>query len=81
MDITCDSAVPEKRRGDRKPLPHERWHRGCFREDMIDLALCVLALVAGGFTSEIFSAARALQGDQDEHGFHLGFEAYHHAES
>jgi len=46
---------------------------------MIDLALCVLALVAGGFALELFSAARASLGDQDEHSFQLGFEAYHHA--
>ncbi len=47
----------------------------------MDLALCVLALVAGGFASEIFSAARGPLADQENHGFQLGFEAYHHAES
>jgi hypothetical protein len=46
---------------------------------MMDLALSVLALVAGGFVLELFSAARGSMGDQDEHGFQLGFEAYHHA--
>jgi hypothetical protein len=48
---------------------------------MIDVALCLLALVAGGFASEVFSASRTAQSDNDEHGFHLGFEAYHHTES
>jgi hypothetical protein len=46
---------------------------------MIDVALCLLALVAGGFVLEIFCEARAPLGNQDEHGFHLGFEAYYHA--
>ena len=47
----------------------------------MDLALSVLALVAGGFALELYSAAKTSLGHQDEHGFHLGFEAYHHAES
>jgi hypothetical protein len=47
---------------------------------MIDLALLVLALVAGGYAVELFSAAVGPARNQDEHGFHLGFEAYHHAE-
>ena len=41
---------------------------------MMDLALSVLALVAGGFTLEIYTAARAPLGYQDELGFHLGPE-------
>jgi hypothetical protein len=48
---------------------------------MMDLALSVLALVAGGFVLELYCAARAPLGYQDEYGFHLGFEAYHHAEN
>jgi hypothetical protein len=48
---------------------------------MIDLALTVLALVAGGFALELYSAARVSLGSQDEQGFQLGFEAYHHAEN
>ena len=47
----------------------------------MDLALSVLALVAGGLALELFSVARASIGSHDEHGFHLGFEAYHHLES
>jgi len=46
---------------------------------MIDLALSVLALAAGGFVLELFSAARASLDYKNEHGFQLGFEAYHHA--
>jgi hypothetical protein len=41
---------------------------------MMDLAISVLALVAGGFTLEIYAAARAPLGYQDELGFHLGSE-------
>jgi hypothetical protein len=41
---------------------------------MIDIALSVLALVAGGLTVEIYAAARAPLGYQDQHGFHLGTE-------
>ena len=48
---------------------------------MMDLALFVLALVAGGYAVDFYSATLSTLGNQDEHGFHLGFEAYHHAES
>jgi hypothetical protein len=48
---------------------------------MMDLALSVLALVAGGFALELYSAAWTSRSHHDEHGFHLGFEAYHHAEN
>ena len=51
------------------------------RRGMIDFALVVLALAAGGFAVELYSAAVATLGHQEEHGFELGFEAYHHAES
>jgi hypothetical protein len=47
---------------------------------MIDIALSILALVAGGFALELYSAARPSRSSKDEHGFHLGGEAYHHAE-
>ena len=46
----------------------------------MDLALIALALVGGGFVLEIYSATLGTLGHQDEYGFHLGFEAYHHAE-
>jgi hypothetical protein len=46
---------------------------------MIDIALSVLALVAGGLTVEIYAAARAPLGYQDQHGFHLGIEPPHPA--
>ena len=41
---------------------------------MIDVTLTILALVAGGVTLELFAAARAPLGYQDERGFHLGPE-------
>jgi hypothetical protein len=40
----------------------------------MDLALSVLALVAGGVTLEIYAASRAPVGYQDDLGFHLGPE-------
>jgi hypothetical protein len=39
---------------------------------MIDVTLSILALVAGGVTLELFAAARAPLGYQDDRGFHLG---------
>jgi hypothetical protein len=41
---------------------------------MMDLAISVLALVAGGLTLEIYAATRAPLGYQDDLGFHLGSE-------
>ena len=41
---------------------------------MMDVTLSLLALIAGGFTLELFAAARAPLGYQDESGFHLGKE-------
>jgi hypothetical protein len=48
---------------------------------MMDLALFVLALVAGGYAVELYAATSGTSGDPDEHGFQLGFAAYHRAES
>ena len=42
---------------------------------MIDAVLTVLALLAGGVSLELFAAARAPLGYQDEQGFHSGAEA------
>jgi hypothetical protein len=42
---------------------------------MIDVTLSILALVAGGVTLELFAAARAPLGYQDDRGFHLGPES------
>ncbi len=50
------------------------WHRGCSKGDMLDVALSVLALVLGGLTLELFAAAKAPLGYQDERGFHFGVE-------
>jgi hypothetical protein len=47
---------------------------------MIDVTLSVLALFAGGLTLEMYAAARAPLGYQDERGFHLGTEAQEPAE-
>ncbi len=52
------------------------WHRGCCRAAVIDVALGVLALLAGGVSLELYAAARAPLGYQDEEGFHLGTEAH-----
>jgi hypothetical protein len=41
---------------------------------MMDVALSIFALVAGGVTIELFAASRAPVGYQDERGFHLGME-------
>lgn len=41
---------------------------------MIDMAISLLALIAGGVSIELFAAARAPLGYQDETGFHLGAE-------
>jgi hypothetical protein len=41
---------------------------------MMDVALSILALVAGGVTLELFAAARAPLGYQDDRGFHFGSE-------
>jgi hypothetical protein len=50
------------------------WHLQCFATIMMDVALSILALVAGGVTLELFAAARAPLGYQDERGFHFGSE-------
>jgi hypothetical protein len=42
---------------------------------MMDVALSIFALVAGGVTLELFTVARAPLGYQDERGFHFGNEA------
>jgi hypothetical protein len=43
---------------------------------MIDVALSVLALVAGGLTLQAYAAASGSLGYQDERGFHPGAEVY-----
>ena len=47
---------------------------------MIDVALSVLALFAGGLVLEVYAAARAPLGYQDEQGFHPGTKAHEPAE-
>jgi hypothetical protein len=41
---------------------------------MMDVALSIMALVAGGVTLELFATSRAPLGYQDEKGFHFGPE-------
>jgi len=51
-----------------------KWHYPCSGSNMMDVALSIFALVAGGVTVELIAAARAPLGYQDERGFHLGVE-------
>ena len=41
---------------------------------VMDVALSLLAFIAGGVTLELFAVARAPLGYEDERGFHLGAE-------
>jgi hypothetical protein len=41
---------------------------------MMDVALTILALIAGGITLELFTVIKAPVGYQDERGFHFGPE-------
>ena len=41
---------------------------------MIDVALSLLAVIAGGVTMELFAVARAPLGYQDKSGFRFGSE-------
>lgn len=47
---------------------------------MIDVALSVLALVAGGLALELYAAGGAPLRDQDDKGFRWDAEAQKHAE-
>jgi hypothetical protein len=40
--------------------------------DMMDVALCILAVIGGSLTVEAFAAASAPLGYQDKDGFHFG---------
>jgi len=42
----------------------------------MDVTLSLLALIAGGFTMELFTAARAPMGFQDESGLGQGAEEF-----
>jgi hypothetical protein len=46
---------------------------------MIDVVICLLALVVGGLAVELYAATRAPLGYEDEQGFHLGNEAQKNA--
>jgi hypothetical protein len=52
----------------------ERGTRYAEIQAMMDVALSIMALVAGGVTLELFATARAPLGYQDESGFHFGPE-------
>ena len=45
-----------------------------FTAAMMDIALCILAVIAGGLTLEAFAASKAPLGYQDRAGFHFGAE-------
>ena len=47
---------------------------------MMDVTLSLLALIAGGFSIELFAAMRAPLGLQDERGFRLGTDLRQNAE-
>jgi len=47
---------------------------------MIDVALSILALIAGGLTLELFGAAWPPLGSQDKRGFNLAANAVEVAE-
>jgi len=47
---------------------------------MIDLALSVLALVAGGLTVEVYAASSAAPGGRNERGFPWGTDTPHEAQ-
>ena len=47
------------------------------RKSMMDLTLSLMALIAGGFTIELFAATRAPMGHQDEGGLGQGAEEFH----
>ena len=57
------------------------WHWDCSSSGMMDVALSMLALIAGGVTLELFVAARAPLGYQDQHGFHAGIEPLEDSQS
>ena len=48
---------------------------------MIDLALSVLALLAGGFSLQVYAGGGAAPGYQGEPGFHRNTEAQEPAEA
>ena len=47
---------------------------------MIDVALSILALIAGGLTLELFTASRPSLRYQQEHGYHLAVKSFDSAE-
>jgi hypothetical protein len=44
------------------------WHRTCFYPLVLDVTLSILALIAGGVTLEVFTAAHATLRGQTETG-------------
>jgi hypothetical protein len=42
---------------------------------MLEVAISIVAVVAGGLAVDYFTAGKGRFGYQDEHGFHVGAEA------
>ena len=50
------------------------WHRDCSVAAMMAILNITLALIAAGLVVELFAAATAPMGYQDDNGFHVGPE-------
>lgn len=55
-------------------MKNRHWHSGCYPEGMMAMLHIAMALIAAGLVVELFTAASAPLGYQDESGFHLGPE-------
>jgi hypothetical protein len=47
---------------------------------MMDVVLCIMAVIGGSLALELFAAATAPLGYQDEQGFHFGVETLSNAD-
>ena len=47
------------------------WHQVCFKKSMLDVLLIVCGLLAACLVTELYSAAAAPLGYQDDDGFHF----------
>ncbi len=56
------------------------WHTDCFPRELMDAVLMVIGLVAAGLVLEVYAAATAPLGYQDESGFYLGSERRQNAD-
>ncbi len=58
----------------RRRIPAQTWHCDCCRAAMIDVALSVLALVAGGLALELYAAGGKRLDYRDDEEFPLDAE-------